>query len=284
MLSSFTYSPGITGSSIHSAVQATLSVQDPNLRSLGLMYWQTVLGLLYGDFNQTLNQNLLTYINQTEVKYLPGVQSSVVFANAPDLSQFVSKITTSASIIDTNIKSACSTQQASLSLGINHWEEVFKQIFSDICDVISEAVNTSYSTSTNTCPVGALAAGTSGLTAPVPAKITAPFIAGELFNNLQKDFNALNAKALASSLTTLIQSTFQSYNSSQQFQTIGDMYWTFFLQKLSDKMSTYLQNDIKQWIVSKPQHFAIPSGSPGTNPAGIPPTIPSTADTLGTMM
>lgn len=284
MLSSFTYSPGITGSSMHSAVTGALKTQDPNLKSLGLMYWQTVLGLLYGDFTQTLNQNLLTYINQTEVKYLPGVQSSVVFVDAPVLSQFVSKITSSASIIDTNIKAACSSQKASLSLGINHWEEVFKQIFTDICDVISQAITTSYSKATNTCPVGAIAAGTAGLTAPVPAKITVPFVSADLKSQLQKDFSALNAKTLASSLTSQIQSTFQSYNSTQQFQTIGDLYWTFFLQKLSDKMSTYLKNDIKQWIVSKPQHFAIPQGSPGINPAGIPPTIPSTADTLGFMM
>lgn len=284
MLSSFTYSPSITGSAIHSSVTGTLGSQDPNLKSLGLMYWQTVLMKLYTDFNQTLNQNLLTYINQTEVKYLPGVQSSVIFTDAPDLSQFLSKFMSSASIIDTNIKAACSSQKASLGLGITQWEEAFKQIFTDICDVVSQAITTSYSKATNTCPVGALAAGTSGLTAPVPAKITVPFVSADLKSQLQKDFNALNAKALASSLTSLIQSTFQSYNSSQQFQTIGDMYWTFFLQKLSDKMSAYLQNDIKQWIVSKPQHFAIPQGSPGTNPAGIPPTIPSTADTLGTMM
>lgn len=284
MLSSFTYSPGITGSSIHSAVQATLSVQDPNLRSLGLMYWQTVLGLLYGDFNQTLNQNLLTYINQTEVKYLPGVQSSVIFSSAPDLSQFISKITTSATIIDTNIKAACNGQKATSTLGMKQWEETFKQIFTDICDVVSQAVTVSYSKATNTCPVGAIAAGTAGLTAPVPAKITVPFVSEDLKSQLQKDFNAGNAKTLASDLNNVVQSTFQSYNSTKMFDTIGDLYWTLFLQKLSDKMSTYLKNDIQQWIVSKPQHFAIPSGSPGTNPAGIPPTIPSTADTLGTMM
>jgi len=284
MLSSFKYSPAITGSSIHSAVQATLSAQDPNLKSLGLMYWQTVLGILYVDFSQTLNQNILTYIQQTEVKYLPALQSSVIFINPPDLSQFVSKITSSATIIDTNIKAACNGKKVSSTLGMYNWEEAFKQIFTDICDVVSKAVTTSYSSATNTCPIGALAAGTSGLTAPVPAKITVPFVEADLKSQLQKDFSALNAKTLASDLNNVVHSTFQSYNSTKQFGTIGELYWTLFLQKLSEKMTTYLQNDIQQWIVSKPQHFAIPSGSPGTNPAGIPPTIPSTADTLGSMM
>lgn len=283
-LSSFAYLPEITGSSMYQNILSAISQQNPNLENLGFLFWQTVLTHLYTDFTQTLSNNLLIYIRQTEVKYLPGVPAPVIFSDAPDLTHFLSKITQSASKIDENIKLACANLEVSLSLGNLHWEETFIQIFKDICDVISQAIALSYNKATNTCPTSALATGTTGLTSPVPAKIAVPFNASNLKTQLQKDFNTLNAKAVAADLTITVQSTFETYNSTVQFQTIGNLYWAFFLQKLSDKMSTCLKNDIQQWIITDSQHFAIPAGSPGTNPILIPPIIPSTADTFGFMM
>lgn len=283
-LSSLTYTPAITGQAIHSTITGTLGSLDPNTSSLGEMYWTMILTLLYGDFDATLSSNVLTYLQQTEVMYVPGLTASVIFTGPPSFTMFMSKIVSSASAIDSNIKARCSGQKAATTLGQWHWEEAFKQIFTDIKEVVSQGVHGAYTTSTNIAPSGALAAPTLGLTAPIPATIQTPFDLDSLKGQLELQFNDGNALSLAQLLHSQILSMFSSYNSNDMWKTIGPSYWQLFMDRLKEKVETYIQDGVRNWILASNQHFAIPSGSPGTNPAGIPPTIASVGPMFGFMM
>lgn len=281
MLSTFTYTSAITGKLLDETLKAALGSINVNSPSIGKLKWQAVLGVLYSDFNVTMSSQLLSFLQQAQVQYAPGEMAALIYSGNPSLTAFLSKVNSSSESIDTNTKQACSGQTVNTDLGKKYWNEAFKQIFKDIVDVLYNAVSNAFTSTTHIIPIGSIAPPNSGTTVPVPGMLLTPFDSNSLKNYLEAQLSDSNAQTSANNVHSQIISTFQTYTTSSLQKQLGTTYWQIFLTELQTKISMYIETAIINWVMSSPEHFAIPSGTPGTNPAGIPPIIPSIGPMLG---
>lgn len=274
-LVALTYTPVVTGADMDSFIKAAAQGKDP--KQQGLESWKAILTRLYTDFNTILKTALIAYLQQSNVIFVPGIPSPIVYPPV-ELSEFQSKISSSASYIDSNVKSE-STGKPPTEVGKIVWKVVYTKIFEDINNVISKAVCNACNSSTTLVPVGVIAPPHVGTVAPVPATKISPFSEAELLSLLQGTLNIGTATSLGIDTDSTIKGSCQSVPPPAQ----GPKVWQIFIDKLSQKIKPDLEKHIKIFLSSKPR-WGVTIGAPGTNPAGVPPILPTASPLPGNII
>ena len=137
------YNPGIDGSAINSFIQGmTSQLKGEMTTDAGSMVWTGALTQIYGDFDLTLSQSIMTYISSAQIIFPPAITVPMVpMMPLPMMSSLVSD---SADSIDSAIKSQTSNLKgpATSSTGTVVWTEFCKQVGKDLLAQMPDAICT----------------------------------------------------------------------------------------------------------------------------------------------
>lgn len=282
-LVSLNYTMTLSGSQLDADVKAAAKGQDPNKNTqMGAIMWSVVLGDIYNDFNSILSSALTSYIGQAGCLFpiapiAPFVPGALSLSSLPPMAQSTNNT------IDSDIKNECKPLGAAQSydtMGGIAWKHAFNNIFTDMCNLIPPAIEAMCNSGTVNVMPGAVATPHTGTVASVPATLTKPYVATNLKNSMQSTLNLGTATQMGNSLSSQIKG---ALSSSKEYNTMGITMWTLFLTQLQQKVQSELETHIRTFLTGQ-QNFTITIGDPGTNPALIPPVLPTSGTMYGTMI
>ncbi len=278
--SSFQYTPTVTGQIIAEAVKGACQGKKAD-NSLGQTVWKTVCEKLYDDYKNMLKTAIMNYVMAAQCQWQPGPPSAITFP-PPVLDTFTALAQASGPLIDSQVKSNCQGKKPQ-QCGAVIWEKVVDQIFKDLVTVLKDAVATMANQGISNVPPGVIAPIHAGTVSPVPATLQIPFASPKMKTELESFFNAGKAKSLGSSIDSEIKNECRSMDSKEQQKQQAGKIWQKLIDKLKQEINDNVPKAIKNFLGGT-QNFAITTGDPGTNPAGIPPTLPTTVGLLSTIL
>ena len=164
------YQQSITGTAIDAAVKAkTSTLSGASASGAGVITWQTVLQLLYTDFDTTLATSLMTYMQTTIATFPPGIPVPFSGVILP-MTNLTPMSSASGSTLDGTIKAQTSTMtgSAGAGAGVIVWSEFCGQIGTDILNMIPAAVCLACAAAVPLVPPGFAAPPMIGSLAPAP--------------------------------------------------------------------------------------------------------------------
>jgi len=261
-LTQLTYQPSINGAIITNALFTGSKITKRNVSSITINQWKKVLNLLYNDFIITLGPALDIYILQATSVFV-GSGTSPIIKTPLVLTTFKTKPSKTAKIIYNNIFNHYNNIPANQQ-SIIVWKTFFNAVFTDICDIIPNAICSSINMSTTMALPGALAP--TPLVSPIPCTITINFQPAQLKILLQQYYNSATAQQIAQTITQKIYAKTKKMPARQASSFI----WDTIIKQLQIGINTKLSIYVKQFLTNG-VHYKIPSGAPCSTPDGVKP-------------